>query len=71
MDAMLKQQPFSRGDFAQYGMTRMAYVKPMRAASSVFYAVHAADGTFLQQYCDHDTACAALRQHDLEPATVH
>jgi hypothetical protein len=71
MDTMLKLQAFSGNDFARYGIMTTAYVKPTRAANKVFYAVHAADGTFLHQYCDHATACAAVRQHDLEPATVH
>jgi hypothetical protein len=71
MDAMLKLQAFSGDDFAEFGMMTLAYVKPMRAEHTVFYAVHAADGTFLDQYCDHATACAAVRQQDLEPTTVH
>jgi hypothetical protein len=71
MDAMLKVPTGSRDDFARYGIMTLAYVKPTRVADIVFYAVHAADGTFLHQYCDHATACAAVRQHDLEPATVH
>jgi hypothetical protein len=71
MDAMLKLQTCSNDDFARYGIMTLAYVKPTRAANNVFYAVHAADGTFHHQYCDHATACAAVRQHDLEPATVH
>ncbi len=71
MDEMFELQIFSGGDFASYGIRTLAYVKATRAANNVFYAVHAADGTFLHQYCDHATACAAVRQHDLEPATVH
>jgi hypothetical protein len=71
MDAMLKLQLRSRTDFAQYGIQQFVYVKPMRAESRIFYAVHAADGTFLRHYIDHETACAAVRQHDLEPSTLH
>lgn len=70
MEAMLKHS-VSSDDFAQYGLTEFVYVRPMRAAGQVFYAVHAADGTFLQQYGDRETACAAVRQNNLEPATVH
>jgi hypothetical protein len=71
MESMLKLHTLTGRDFADYGLMRMAYVKPIRAAGSVFYAVHAANGTFLHQYADRDTAYAAVRQHDLEPATIH
>ena len=71
MESMLKLQTLSHHDFADYGLMRMAYVKPIRAAGAIFYAVHAANGAFLHQYADRETAYAAVRQHDLEPVTIH
>jgi|HubBroStandDraft_4_1064222.scaffolds.fasta_scaffold3037743_1 hypothetical protein len=71
MEAMLTLKSLSSQDFARYGLATLAYLKPMPAAERIFYAVHAADGTFLSQYCDRATACAALRRHDLEAAPVH
>jgi hypothetical protein len=71
METMLKLQTLSAPEFARFGIAKTAYVKPILAAGRTLYAVHAADGTFLSQYCDRETACAALRQHDMMPANVH
>jgi hypothetical protein len=35
------------------------------------YAVHAADGTQIALLPDRDVAFATVRQHDLEPVSVH
>ncbi len=71
MESMLKLHPVTGHDFANYGLATMAYIKPIRAGDNVFYAVHAANGTFLHQYADRETAYAALRQHELQPLTIH
>jgi hypothetical protein len=58
--------------FADLGKTSMAYVKPQICADErVTYTIHAADGTFLWECADRDTAAAALRQHDIEVVSVH
>ena len=71
MEPMLELRAISKQNFALYGLKKMAYLKPVPSGELTFFAVHAADGTFLCQYCDRETACAALRQHDIEPASVH
>ena len=58
--------------FADLGETTMVYVKPLLSGDvTVTYAIHAADGTFLWECADRETACAALRQHDMQAVSVH
>lgn len=62
-------KPLSQQDFAEFGRTAMAYVKRVDATGA--YAIHAADGTYLWRYADREVAFAALRQHEMEPMSVH
>lgn len=71
MIALMKMKPLSQQDFAEFGLSEMAYVKAVRHHASTSYAIHAADGTPLWQFDDRDVACAALRQQDMEPVSVH
>jgi hypothetical protein len=71
MLAFTKTKPFSRRDFAEFGRTEIAYVKAVKAGGATVYAIHAADGTHLWQFDSQELACAALRQHDLCPVSVH
>jgi hypothetical protein len=52
-------------------MQDVAYVKRSVAADSPGYTVHAADGTQIAVFADRELAFATLRQHDLEPLSVH
>ncbi len=59
-------------DFALLGMDQVAFVKPGRREGHEGFAVCAADGTeiaFIEN--DREVAFAAVRQHDLEPVSVH
>jgi hypothetical protein len=58
-------------DFRALGLAQLAYVKPVTADGRTVYSVHAADGTEIAVMADRATACAAVRQHDLEPLNVH
>ena len=58
-------------DFRALGLAQLAYVKPVTADGRTAYSVHAADGTEIMVMTDRATACAAVRQHDLEPLSVH
>jgi hypothetical protein len=58
-------------DFRTLGLAQLAYVKPVTAEGRTAYSVHAADGTEIAVMADRATACAAVRQHDLEPLSVH
>jgi hypothetical protein len=58
-------------DFAVFGVDHVAYVKPVETEGTAGFAVHAADGTQLAVLPDRDIAFATIRQHDLEPVSVH
>jgi hypothetical protein len=53
------------------GIQDVAYVKRVEINGTVAYAVHAADGTQIAVLADRDVAFATVRQHDLEPLSVH
>jgi hypothetical protein len=57
----------SSSDFAAWGMPELAFVK--RDGES--WSIHAADGTQMGLAPNRDLAFAAIRQHDLEPVSVH
>ena len=49
----------------------VAYIKAVFVNGGRAYAIHAADGTALAIVKDRDVAFAAVRQHELEPVSVH
>ena len=61
----------SAREFAALGLEDMAYIKPVLVNEVVGYAVHAADGTQIAVLPDRNVAFATVRQHDLEPLSVH
>jgi hypothetical protein len=58
-------------EFALLGMQDLAYVKPVIVNGVTAFAVHAADGTQVAVLPDREIAVATVRQHDLEPLSVH
>ncbi len=62
---------FTARDFEALGLEQLAYVKPVKVDGRTAYAVHAADGTEIAVMSDREVARAAIRQHDLEPVSVH
>jgi hypothetical protein len=52
-------------------LEQLAYVKPVKVDGRTAFAVHAADGTEIAIMSDREVACAVIRQHDLEPVSVH
>lgn len=58
-------------DLIMLGIEQLAYVKPVTIAGDSLFAVHAADGTEIALIADRDVAYAAVRQHSLEPVSVH
>ena len=66
----LNKQPFSPEDFSLFGMENVAYVKPMLIRGQIFHVVHAADGTPLMVAPERELAFAAVRQQEMEPASV-
>jgi hypothetical protein len=61
----------SSRELALFGMQDLAYVKPVVVNGVTAFAVHAADGTQITVLPDREIALATLRQHDLEPLSVH
>ena len=62
---------FTARDFEALGLEQLAYVKPVQVDGRTVFAVHAADGTEIAVMPDREVARAAIRQHDLEPVSVH
>jgi hypothetical protein len=58
-------------DLAALGVQDLAFVKRIIVNDEAAYAVHAADGTQMALMTDRDIAFAAIRQHGLEPVSVH
>ncbi len=59
-------------EFALLGMQDLAYIKRVAGSDGVVgFAVHAADGTPVALLPDREVAFATVRQHDLEPVSVH
>lgn len=71
MDWLEVPKGISRQDFAALGVEDVAYVKRVKVEGRTVYAIHAADGTEMGVIEDRAVAFAAVRQHDLEPLSVH
>jgi hypothetical protein len=71
MQKHTQQAPVSQQDLASWGLDDVAYVKTVPYEDDWAYAIHAADGTRMALVRDRDVAFAAVRQHDLEPVSVH
>lgn len=57
--------------FADTGLNDLAYVKQAVVDGQLVWAVHAADGTPLTTLVTREIAFATVRQHALEPVSVH
>jgi hypothetical protein len=71
MDRIERIRQLSARELALFGMQDLAYVKPVMVDGTLAYALHAADGTQIAVLPDRDVAFATIRQHDLEPLSVH
>jgi hypothetical protein len=58
-------------DFAQLGADHVAYLRPVVMNGALAFSIHAADGTPIGAAPSASLAAAAIRQHDMEPASVH
>ena len=68
---MVDVRSLSQEQFAQLGMARLAYVKPVIVNGTAGFAIHAADGTPMALADNRDVAIAAIVQHEMVPALVH
>jgi hypothetical protein len=71
MNATERWKQLPSQEFVALGMEHLAYIKPVTVNDHLAYAVHAADGTPMAVMDDRAVAQAAVRQHDLEPVSVH
>ena len=69
IDQKLRQ--ISPQEFALLGMQDMAYIRRVVVNDEAGFAIHAADGTEVAVLPSRDLAFATVRQHDLEPMSVH
>jgi len=71
MNQVEKLRHISAQEFVHLGMQDLAYIKEVEVNGEHGFAIHAADGTQMAVIRDRDVAVAAVRQHDLEPLSVH
>ena len=71
MNKIERIRQMSTRELALFGMQDIAYVKRAVVNDTPGYTIHAADGTQIAAFADRDIAFATLRQHDLEPLSVH
>ncbi|HWI28821.1 MAG TPA: DUF1150 family protein [Stellaceae bacterium] len=71
MTEIEKLRHISPKEFALLGMQDLAYIKRIAVAEGSAFAIYAADGTQVAQLPDREIAFATVRQHDLEPVSVH
>ncbi|MDA8231991.1 MAG: DUF1150 family protein [Magnetospirillum sp.] len=70
-NGMPAMRDMSTTDFAAWGVPDVAFVKRVMVDDSEGWSIHAADGTQMGLAPTRDVAFAAIRQHDLEPVSVH
>jgi hypothetical protein len=71
MNEIERIRHMSMRELALFGMQDLAYVKQVFVNDVAGFAVHAADGTQIAVLPDREIAFATVRQHDLEPLSVH
>lgn len=65
-------QTMSERDFAAFGLNSVAYVKKVPAENGdPAFGIFAANGEPMGMAANFDVAFAGLRQHDIEPMSVH
>lgn len=65
------ERRMSESDFASWGLPEVAFVKRVMVNDSEGWSIHAADGTHMGLAPSRDLAFAAIKQHELEPLSVH
>jgi hypothetical protein len=71
MDLFETRLSLTDQDLTMLGIEKFAYIKSVTVKGDALFAVHAADGTEMAVIADRDVAFAAVRQHSLEPVSVH
>ena len=68
---MLSEPVVSREDLAQIGMESLAYIRPVTINGRCFHIIHAADGRPISVATDRELAFIAVRQHEMNPVSIH
>jgi hypothetical protein len=71
MTATERWKQLPQQEFTALGVQNLAYIKAVTVNDHLAFAIHAADGTPMAVLDDRAVAEAAIRQHDLEPVSVH
>jgi hypothetical protein len=71
MNKIERIRQMSTRELALFGMQDIAYVKRAVVNDAPGYTIHAADGTQIAAFADREVAFVTVRQHDLEPLSVH
>ncbi len=71
MDLDRTLRSLSSQDFLSLGLSQVAYVKPLEQDGHNYFAIYAADGTQMAVLASQEAALAVIRQHDMEPLTLH
>ena len=66
-----KLRAISPEEFALLGMQDLAYVKRVTVDDETAFGIFAADGTQVALLPDRAVAFAAVRQHEMQPVSVH
>lgn len=66
-----QRRTMSESDFAAWGLPEVAFVKRIAVDDVVGWSIHAADGTQMGLAPSRDLAFAAIKQHEMEPLSVH
>lgn len=71
MTSLLDVRTISAQDLALLGLQTLAYLRAATVDGTPGFAIYAADGTRLAFAPTRAQAVAAVREHDLEPVSVH
>jgi hypothetical protein len=66
-----KLRHISSEEFASLGLQGFAYIKRVVVNDTVAFAIHAADGTQVALVPSIEIAVGTVKQHELEPLSVH
>lgn len=61
----------SPADFASVGLNQIAYVRKIEGPQGELFGIFAADGTQMAVAANQELAFAAIRQHEMEPLSLH
>lgn len=69
--AAIDLRHMSSREFVAWGVQDVAYITKVSMDGGIAYAICAADGTRLGIAPSREVAFAAVKQHELEPVSVH